>query len=44
MNNKQEYYSDFSKYLFNEKSKQHHRLSIFGREKDGMLEVFTSLF
>ena len=40
MNNKQEYYSDFSKYLYNSKTKQYHRLSLFGREKDGMLEIF----
>ena len=40
MNNKQEYYSDFSKYLYEKKHKKYFRLSIFGREKDGMLEVF----
>lgn len=34
------YYSNFKRWSYNSKTKKHHRLSIFGREKGNMLEVF----
>lgn len=34
------YYSNFKRWSYNSKTKKYHRLSILGREKNGMLEVF----